>query len=496
MSSNLDGLFPAPSLPPSHLSPQRYPGANLESLAALQDVLKDNHQRHHIFINETRFHNHMTHRAVAIYALGGSAAIIRDSYERDSRIHRAVIQSPKPITEENFVDHLGDENFYQAYVSFFSKQVSEKGSASVLEEFIFSEKYNLRKGRETNTQPEMLARFFSDLSHALIHVGYGVEFGLKGMFVEGLALAAVHRVHLRETYPPSLFAPSSTNTMEHIVNRLSSFALDTPASRNTPVVSKTSGVHAFDIAARILNDERFSRRASTDLFSNEFMEMFAENSSMVKEYAKQWTLDLNQPGEIERKMEEVVWLSSLVYGVGGLTASGFQADFFLMHQVTSSLFLPSLIAYLSPRAQVLLLRGYLHAVLTWLTTRGSPALNIKSFMTTTSVEPSVPITPASKTPLTTETTPIPNPFLPILQSAIAHPIDHLIKIQRTFAHFDTLYGTRSAGYFKGTELKDAELLDGSLFLRASLLTADHVGWVREGKEAAQFSFKGFFESDK
>lgn len=64
MSSNvtaqqkLDELFPAPSLPPSRLSPQRLPGANLESLAALQDVLKDNHQRHHIFLNNMRFHKY------------------------------------------------------------------------------------------------------------------------------------------------------------------------------------------------------------------------------------------------------------------------------------------------------------------------------------------------------------------------------------------------------------------------------------------------------
>jgi len=120
-------------------------------------------------------------------------------------------------------------------------------------------------------------------------------------------------------------------------------------------------------------------------------------------------------------------------------------------------------------------------------------LDIKSFMTTTSVEPSVPITPTSKTPLTTETTPNPNPFLPILQSAIAHPVEHLIKTQRAFAHFNTLYRTRPVGYFKGTELKDAELLDGSLFLRASLLTADSVGWVREGNDAGQFSFKGFYK---
>lgn len=55
----LDELFPAPSLPPSQLSPQRLPGANLESLAALQDVLKDNHQRYHIFHNDTRFHKYV-----------------------------------------------------------------------------------------------------------------------------------------------------------------------------------------------------------------------------------------------------------------------------------------------------------------------------------------------------------------------------------------------------------------------------------------------------
>ena len=53
--------------------------------------------------------SHITHRALAIYALGGPAAIIRDNYERDGRIQRPVFESPEPITEENFVDHLGDE---------------------------------------------------------------------------------------------------------------------------------------------------------------------------------------------------------------------------------------------------------------------------------------------------------------------------------------------------------------------------------------------------
>ena len=81
--------------------------------------------------------------------------------------------------------HSARTSFYQGYVSFFSKQVSEKGAARTLEEFVFSEKYNFQKGRDANTQPEMLARLFDGVVHPFIHVGYGVEFGLKGMFVEG-----------------------------------------------------------------------------------------------------------------------------------------------------------------------------------------------------------------------------------------------------------------------------------------------------------------------
>lgn len=164
-----------------------------------------------------------------------------------------------------------------------------------------------------------------------------------------------------------------------------------------------------------------------------------------------------------------------------------------MHMVTSSLFLPSLIAYLTPRSQIILLRGYLHTVLLWWVMRGRPVPNIKAFMTTTLVQPSVPTTPAAGTSPSTETTPTPNPFLPIIQSAITHPNDHLSKIQRAFAHFDTIYGRRPAGYFGSTELADAALLDGSMFLRAALLTMDSVGWVREGKEAKPFDMKGFYD---
>ncbi|KIJ64277.1 hypothetical protein HYDPIDRAFT_167993 [Hydnomerulius pinastri MD-312] len=498
MSSNgitndqkLDALFPAPSLPPSALSPQRFPGGNIESLAALQHVFKDNHRRHHIFFNHTRFHNHITHRALALYALGGSASLIEGYYEQDGKNQRPAFESPEPINGDNFVEHLGDENCYQGYVAFFSKQIDEKGAAETLEEFVFSEKYNFREGLNAESQPEMLFRFMDGVIHPMIHAGYGVEFGIKGMLAEGLALAAVHETCEKAFFPRSFFAAGTTTPVDEAASLLSSLVLNAKPLA-APKVSKTGGVHAFDVMARMLKDDQFKPKEVID-FVGQYNVTLAKHAAEIRRYAEQWTVDLTNPNEIERKMEELLWVSSVLYAVGGFNETkGYTADFFLMHMVTSSLFLPSLVPYLSPGSQVLLLRSYFMSVLTWWVARGLPALNFKSFMTFAPTVPTVPNLLAPQT-TTTETDPIPNPILPILQSTITHPNDHLAKIQRAFAHFNTLYSARPAGYFKGTELEDAELLDGSLFVRAAILTTDYMGWVREGQTGKMWSFEGFYD---
>lgn len=76
-------------------------------------------------------------------------------------------------------------SFYAAYRTFFSKVIKEKGLSATLKEYIFSKKYNFTEGRDASTQPVMSARFLGALFHAFIHVGYGAEFGISGMVVEG-----------------------------------------------------------------------------------------------------------------------------------------------------------------------------------------------------------------------------------------------------------------------------------------------------------------------
>jgi len=69
-------------------------------------------------------------------------------------------------------------------MKFFTCYVQEKGISCALEDFIFSPKANFGT-ISIETKPQMLSRFLAGILHPLIHTGYGAEFNLPGMIVEG-----------------------------------------------------------------------------------------------------------------------------------------------------------------------------------------------------------------------------------------------------------------------------------------------------------------------
>jgi hypothetical protein len=76
--------------------------------------------------------------------------------------------------------------FYKAYLTFFTKVVQELGPDAALEKYVFSPEANWDSTDKTgNKHPEMLNRFNSGLVHPMIHAGYGLEFKLPGMVMEG-----------------------------------------------------------------------------------------------------------------------------------------------------------------------------------------------------------------------------------------------------------------------------------------------------------------------
>src|SRR6266404_8492061 len=144
--------------------------------------------------------SHSMHHVLAIYGLGASPQLIRDVlYRRHLPRLLPALASPGSITEENFADHLGDEKYvssllyivahmlshigryYDGYLEFFTGYLQRHSPIETLEKFIFSPAYNFGEKQ----QPQMLNRLLAGLLHPLIHLAYGIEFGILGQVVEG-----------------------------------------------------------------------------------------------------------------------------------------------------------------------------------------------------------------------------------------------------------------------------------------------------------------------
>jgi len=472
--------------------------------------------------------SHASHHLLAIYALGATGKVIESAYETHVAYQRPAYKSPTSITENNFSEHLGNGDNYNAYLNFFSYVLSEKDVdvGEVLEKYIFSEKFNFDKNQKGDDKPhpEMLNRFYAGLLHPMIHTGYGVEFGLKGILAEGLAMAAVHPAEASALVPESFFDFTETNsTVGYITSMLPRLSLQQSASIADFGATGENG-HLLSIMARMLKDPRLDpgnlELPSGDL-GVKFEQFLSQCGDIVKEYVDQWDFRLtgnsaSDTSILEAKIEEVYWAHVLIYGVGGWNEeNGFLASFVNMHLVTSAIFLSNYVAVLKKASsKKTFLLSYVSLSLGWWVSQGRPSLSITKFYEATggfnpddaaqSAIPGPQPTPVEKA-LKFGGKPclVPNAWYPILQTTLTHPNEHLCKLQRSLAHADSLYGTRAAGHFShlkglpefdvGTAagkpgLEGIEKLDGSLFLRVSRLTADRLAWMREGQEEHQWDF--------
>ncbi len=133
-------------------------------------------------------------------------------------------------------------------------------------------------------------------------------------------------------------------------------------------------------------------------------------------------------------------------------------------------------------------------ILAYWISRGRPSLPIGDFYNTFEAQELIPkaldVVPGKDAIGVDKNTLAANLWLPIVESALNHPEEHLIKVQRSLAHFDALYGGTSKGRFATTNLRGAELLDGAIFWRIGLETQKAMGWVREGEPQGKFSRAG------
>ena len=95
-------------------------------------------------------------------------------------------------------------------------------------------------------------------------------------------------------------------------------------AKGVHVEDTKTDVHAFTILARILADSRLETETQGDALGM-FAKTLDKVGDIIREYADQWTLS----GDLQKKVEELLWANVLIYGVGGSEKSGdFNADFF------------------------------------------------------------------------------------------------------------------------------------------------------------------------
>ncbi|KAF7345990.1 hypothetical protein MVEN_01621600 [Mycena venus] len=410
---------------------QTHPTDGLESppnsTAAVRGYLQKDYEIHDAFFSVGGGHNHTPFHMLTEYALGAAPAHIEAIWKVHLTLEKPAFPSPGQITAATFADHLGERPYYQAYLKFFSEEVLSKGSANTIEEWLFTSKANF-----DGKAPQMLNRLLAGILHPMLYVGYGVEFAIPGLVAEGLAQAAVHQLGKSLVILPQKMFP-------------------TPPSRPD---------HAFSIASRILLDDRFDDIKPTSL--DDVLEKFGD---VIYGYAAQWTVDGANAQEVENKVQELCFLNVMLYAVGGWHEGSFrEAEFTIMHLVTTSLRLSSLMAIITiPTSKSIFLRAYFARSLGYWISRGRRPLDVRSFFASrTSLSPTVPApvpTPyASAFPMASSPLAIcPNSWLQLVQSALVHPDDHLCKVIRALAHYGSIYGSIPAGTFRTTELKDSEM---------------------------------------
>ncbi|KAG0282811.1 hypothetical protein BGZ98_006589, partial [Dissophora globulifera] len=111
---------------------------------------------------------------------------------------------------------VGKGEFYASYLEFFRHEVPKLGRVEAIVKYAFD--------------ADMIGSTFSGLFHPLIHLGYGVDFGIDAIVAEGLAMMAVTSTMMA----PFVVAP--TTTVERVTTKIAhQLSVSEPSSPNTIV---------------------------------------------------------------------------------------------------------------------------------------------------------------------------------------------------------------------------------------------------------------------
>lgn len=221
----------------------------------------------------------------------------------------------------------------------------------------------------------------------------------------------------------------------------------------------------------------------------------------IKRLAAQWQVDTSRgQAALDEKVEELLWATTLLLAGTGKPGRPPRLDFFLMHMLNMSLFLPSLLrAIPTQESKAALLHAIAPVILMYLTIRGRPRIDPPLLMSYTATLRS-PGSDKEQSPHETaigdcrDATMV-NPWPGIVATVLHAPDPHTLKAIRSLYFAAQQYGITppggAIGAFdaEGNEMHEGMAkADGTIFVRAAGVVMDTLGWVTHGQPAGKWDF--------
>ena len=206
---------------------------------------------------------------------------------------------------------------------------------------------------------------------------------------------------------------------------------------------------------------------------------------------------------LEDKIEEILFVATLLFSGTGRKGRKPRLDFFLMHILTSSLFLKPIFGVLrNPEHKAALLRAFVPAVMVYMLSRGRPRIDAELAMSYTAF-PRPPLNSTRKepssdaigSPLADEDY---NPWFSLIEGCIYHSDSHVLKAMRTLYFAAREYGDKPAGGVPGAWVGTGShgaaeethagvgLVDGTVFVRAAGVMMETLGWSGHGQKESDW----------
>jgi len=344
------------SLTPDTVGVLHVPNSQLsqESCQRVSELLQKNHDHHHMYFNQSGFHNHIAHHLLTIFALGATAPQIQKAYDDNAKYQRPQFPVDKDTVSsmsnpEQFKKYLGNERYFHDYEIYFRREIEKHSGdyGAVVKEQLFA---------DTPQAKDLLIRMLAGFYHPIIHLGFGVEFEQPAIIVEALAQAATH-----DNWPTQFL----TTTAEKADKRIQA---------NEPPRSLVSLIHETRSDEKIRNSPHWEdgNKVRDGVFKRALPE--------ITDLCSQWHV---HPTKTDRALKTAEMINAAAYFGGAAQHPSHQKaikwDFFYMHCINSSIFFSAFLdarfdAWLTDEIRAKLLMYKAWSDIAMYVSRGAPEL--------------------------------------------------------------------------------------------------------------------------